>query len=148
LNAARATLGLGTLEHVLDQFRAAKVELLATSRSFDFPCDALPEHVRYVGPQIGDPHWAQQWTSPWPDSDPRPLVTVAFSTTFHNHAGVLQKVIDALAPLQVRALITLGGSIKANELRASDNCALVESAPHSVVMPQSAFVVTHGGHGT
>lgn len=148
LNAARAELGLGALEHLLDQFDAAKVELLATARAFDFPTDSLPAKVRYVGPQIGDPHWAKPWTSPWPASDERPLVTVGFSTTFQNHAGVLQNVIDALAPLPVRVLVTLGGSIKESDLRPSGNCVLVESAPHSVVMREAAAVVTHGGHGT
>jgi MGT family glycosyltransferase len=148
LNAARASLGLSALEHLLDQFRSATVELLATSRAFDFPSDSLPSKVRYVGPQIGDPHWARPWTSPWPKSDARPLVTVGFSTTFQNHAGVLQNVIDALEPLPARVLITLGGSISRDELRAGDNCILVESAPHSVVMREAAAVVTHGGHGT
>ena len=52
------------------------------------------------------------------------------------------------APLPVRVLVTLGGSIDRNALRAADNCVLVDSAPHSVVMPLAAFVVTHGGHGT
>jgi MGT family glycosyltransferase len=148
LNAARASLGLDPLDHLLDQFRAAEAELLATSRAFDFPCTDLPGRVRYVGPQIGDPHWAQKWTSPWPECDKRPLVAVAFSTTFQNHAGVLQKVIDALAPLPARVLVTLGGSIKAGELKPAANCVLVESAPHSQVMREAAFVVTHGGHGT
>jgi MGT family glycosyltransferase len=148
LNAARAALGLGALTHLLDQFRPATVKLLATSRAFDFPADRLPDKVRYVGPQIGDPHWARPWSSPWPESDRRPLVSVGFSTTFQNHAGVLQNVIDALAPLPARALVTLGGSIKAGELRASENCVLVESAPHSVVMREASVVVTHGGHGT
>src|SRR5215472_9419440 len=148
LNAARAALGLQPLEHLLDQLHAAEAELLGTARAFDFPCSELPDRVRYVGPQIGDPHWAQKWSSPWPASGQRPLVTVGFSTTFQNHSGVLQKVIDALAPLPVRVLVTLGGSIKAGELRSADNCILLESAPHSVVMRESAFVVTHGGHGT
>ncbi|HWE97229.1 MAG TPA: glycosyltransferase [Tepidisphaeraceae bacterium] len=148
LNTARAELGLGGLEHLLDQFHAARVELLATSRAFDFPCDSLPTRVRYTGPQIADPKWAQPWTPPWPATDTRPLVAVGFSTTFQNHAAVLQNVIDALAPLPTRVLITLGGSIKANELRASDNCVLVESAPHSAVMRDAAVVITHGGHGT
>jgi MGT family glycosyltransferase len=148
LNAARASLDLAPLQHLVDQFRAAKVELLATSQAFDFPSTGLPENVRYVGPQVGDPNWAQPWKSPWANSDQRPLVTIGFSTTFQNHAGVLQKVIDALAPLPVRVLVTLGGSIKSDELHASENCVLAESAPHSVVMRESAFVVTHGGHGT
>jgi UDP:flavonoid glycosyltransferase YjiC (YdhE family) len=80
--------------------------------------------------------------------DARALVTVGFSTTFQNHAGVLQKVIDALAPLPARVLVTLGGSIEAGELRARDNCVVVESAPHGAVMREAALVVTHGGYGT
>lgn len=48
----------------------------------------------------------------------------------------------------MRVLVTLGGSIKRSELRAANNCVLVDTAPHSVVMPEAAFVVTHGGHGT
>lgn len=148
LNAARASLGLRPLNHVIEQFLAARVELLATSRAFDFPCHDLPSRVRYVGPQIADPHWAKSWASPWPETDSRLLVSVGFSTTFQNHAGVLQKVIDACATLPVRVLVTLGGSIKRAELRPGDNCVLVESAPHSTVMRQAALVVTHGGHGT
>ena len=148
LNSARASLGLAPLEHLLDQFKAAAVELLATSRAFDFPAERLPSRVRYVGPLMGDPHWARPWKSPWAKSDQRPLVTVGFSTTFQNHAAVLQNVVDALAPLPARVLVTLGGSVKAEHLRPADNCVLVESAPHSVVMRESAFVVTHGGHGT
>jgi MGT family glycosyltransferase len=148
LNGARASLGLEPLNSLLEQFAVAESELLATSRAFDFPCTDLPGHVKYVGPQIGDPHWAQKWNSPWPASDKRPLVTVGFSTTFQNHAAVLQKVIDALAPLPVRVLVTLGGSIKRNELKPAQNCVLAESAPHSQVMKEAAFVITHGGHGT
>jgi MGT family glycosyltransferase len=148
LNAARAALGLGPLQHLLDQLKSAKVELLATSQAFDFPADSLPAKVRYVGPQVGDPTWARPWVSPWPASDTRPLVAVGFSTTFQNHAAVLQNVIDALAPLPVRVLVTLGGSVHPGELRPAGNCLVVESAPHSQVMAAATLAVTHGGHGT
>lgn len=148
VNAARILLGLPPLEHVLDQFEAAELTLLATSRAFDFPAHSLPDKIRYVGPQIGDPAWARPWISPWPASDARPLVTVSFSTTFQNHAGVLQKVIDALAELPVRVLVTLGGSISKSDLQPGGNCVLVESAPHSLVMKDAAVVINHGGHGT
>lgn len=148
LNAARAELGLLPLGHLLEQFEAAQKELLATSRAFDFPADSLPEKVRYVGPQLADPAWSASWISPWTGDDARPLVAVGFSTTFQNHAGVLQKIIDALEPLPVRVLVTLGGAIRENELRSGTNCVLVDSAPHSEVMAQSALFITHGGHGT
>ena len=148
LNEARAALGLPPLEHLLDQLRSATVELLATSRAFDFPAERLPEKVRYVGPQIADPNWASPWKSPWPASDTRPLVSVGFSTTFQNHRGVLQNIIDALAPLPVHVLVTLGGSIEPGELVPASNCVVVDSAPHSQVMREASLVITHGGHGT
>ncbi len=148
LNAARAALGLAPLAHVMDQLKAAELELLGTSRAFDFPAAPLPSRVRYVGPLLADPGWARAWTSPWPAADPRPLVVVAFSTTFQNHAGVLQKVIDALAILPVHALVTLGGSIDRGELHGAANCVILDSAPHSALIPQAALTVTHGGHGT
>jgi MGT family glycosyltransferase len=148
INQMRATLGLGPLDHLLRQYDAAVCELLPTSAAYDFAPTEPSTRVRYVGPQLGDPGWAREWTSPWPASDTRPLVVVGFSTTFQNQGGVLQRTIDALATLPVRVLVTLGGSIDRDALRAADNCVVVDSAPHSVVMPKAAFVVTHGGHGT
>ncbi len=148
LNATRAALGLKPLQHLEDQHLAAERLLLGTSRAFDFAPDELPPHVRYVGPQIDDPAWAEPWQSPWPAGDERPLVLVGFSTSFQNHVGVLQKIIDAAAELRVRLLVTLGHAIAPEELRPAANCALVRTAPHNQVMRKAALVVTHGGHGT
>lgn len=148
LNDARAAIGLGPLARVFDQFDEAELELLATARAFDFPSDRLPERVRYVGPQLAEPSWARPWRSPWPQDDPRPMIAVSFSTTFQNHGAVLQKVIDALAPLPARVLVTLGQSIAPDRLRPADNCVIIESAPHGEVMRCAALAVTHGGHGT
>jgi UDP:flavonoid glycosyltransferase YjiC (YdhE family) len=147
-NQTRATLGLAPLDDLLGQYDAAMYELLATSQAYDFPATEPSSRVRYVGPQLVARQRAQQWSSPWPAPDTRPLVVVGFSTTFQNHAGVLQRTIDALATLSVRVRVTLGDSIDRSERRAADNCVVVDSAPHSVVMPQAAFVVTPGGRGT
>ena len=122
--------------------------LLATSPAFDFAPEVLPDHIRYVGPQLGEPSWAAPWTSPWAPDDARPLVLVSFSTTFQNQAALLQRVADALAGLPVRGLITLGGSIRRDELTAPANVHLADSAPHDALMREAALVVTHGGHGT
>ncbi|MGE0718563.1 MAG: glycosyltransferase, partial [Alphaproteobacteria bacterium] len=78
----------------------------------------------------------------------RPLVLVSFSTTFQNHLGPLQRVIDALATLPVKAVVTLGGSIYADEVEPAPNVALLGSAPHAPIMAEAAVVVCHGGHGT
>jgi MGT family glycosyltransferase len=148
VNAARQTLGLEPLERVLDQPLRAERLLLGTARAFDFAPDGLPSHVRYVGPQLDDPAWAEPWVSPWPADDRRPLVLVGFSTTFQNHAAVLQRVADAMRGLPVRALITLGDTIEPSQIRAGGNVKLVRSAPHNEVMREAQIVVTHGGHGT
>ena len=147
LNAARADLGLRPIANVAD-LAAATVNWLATARAFDFAPATLPAHVRYAGPQITDPDWAAAWTSPWPQSDRRPLVLVGFSTTFQNHLGVLQRVMDAASELPLRLLVTTGPAISPSELAAPANAVVVESAPHTAVMPLAALVVTHGGHGT
>jgi MGT family glycosyltransferase len=148
LNAARAALGLPPLADVLDQLAAAEALLLGTARAFDFAPETLPPNIRYVGPQLDDPAWAEPWTSPWPPDDGRPLVLAGFSTSFQDHAGVLQRVIDAAAGLPVRLLVTLGAAIEPGELRPAPNSVLVRSAPHNAAMREAAAVVTHGGHGT
>ena len=148
LNRARVALGLKPLDRVVDQFARCNLYLIGTARAFDFPSTDLPPYVRYTGPLIRAPLHVRSWSSPWPESDPRPLIVIGFSTTFQNHVACLQRVIDACADLPVRTLVTLGGAVYASELRAAANTAIVESAPHDVIMRSASLVVTHGGHGT
>ncbi|MDB5452262.1 MAG: hypothetical protein JWO33_840 [Caulobacteraceae bacterium] len=148
VNATRRHLGLEPLAHLADQADAAEAVLLGTARAFDFAPATPSSRVRYVGPQLDQPAWAEPWVSPWPVDDARPLVMVGFSTTFQNHGAVLQRIADALGQLPVRGLITLGDTIYPSEIQPPPNVALVHSARHDLVMEQAAVVVTHGGHGT
>ena len=148
LNAARAHFRLAPLAHLADQWDAAAAHWLGTARAFDFAGAELRPNMRYAGPLFGDPVWAEAWRSPWAPDDRRPLIVAGFSTSFQNHAGVLQRLIDAAATLPVRLLVTLGGSIEREELRPAANAAVVESAPHLELFREASVVVTHGGHGT
>jgi MGT family glycosyltransferase len=148
LNAARTALGLPGVAHLADQWDAAEVHWLGTARAFDFPGAQLKTNMRYAGPLVGDPAWAEPWRSPWPARDARPLVLVGFSTSFQDHAGILQSVVEAASALPLRALVTLGGAIRPDEVRGTENCVVVQSAPHTQVMAEASLVVTHGGHGT
>lgn len=150
INALRADLGLDPLGHVLDQAVRARYQLLLTSPAFDFPAD-LPANVRYVGPVLDDPSWAEvgpadaAWSPP-PGDDP--LVLVALSSTFQDQGGTLQRIVDGLADLPVRGLVTTGPGLDPGVVRAPANVAVVRAAPHHAVLPHTAVVVTHGGHGT
>ncbi len=148
LNAARAQLALPPLGSLMEQLRPARRVLIGISRHFDFAPEGDHGRFAYVGPQLDDLAWAGEWQSPWPQDDARPLALVGFSTTFQNHIAVLQRVIDALATLPVRALVTLGPAIRPEELTPAANTVLVRSAPHNAVLKEANLVVTHGGHGT
>jgi MGT family glycosyltransferase len=146
LNALRHRFDLPPVVHFLDQIARARRQLVLTSASFDFPA-RLPDNVRYVGPVLDEPVWAESapWTAPAGDG---PLVLVALSSTFQNQIDCLQRIVDALSSMPVRALVTTGPAIEAGALRPSPNVAIVERAPHREVLSQAALVITHGGHGT
>ncbi len=146
LNALRGGYGLAPLAHYQGQVHRARRELVMTSPAFDFPA-ALPANARYVGPVLDDPVWADApgWTPPPGDG---PLVLVAMSTTFQDQTGSLQRVVDALATLPVRAVVTTGPALDPDMLTAPGNVTVVAAAPHREVLRHAALVVTHGGHGT
>lgn len=148
LNAARQAVGLTPLAHPFKQMMRANRVLVLTSPAFDFVPRWLPDNVRYVGPQLDDPAWAEPWQSPWSSADDRPLVVVSLSTTFQNQASTLQRVIDALGQLRVRGLVTLGPTLDEQIFRVPGNVVLRRSVPHSQVLGDAAVMVTHAGHGT
>jgi MGT family glycosyltransferase len=148
LNLARAALGLRPLTRLVDQLEVASRTLLATARAFDFAPEVLPPGVDYLGPELEEAAWAGAWHSPFLPHDRRPLALVSFSTTFQNHGGALQRVIDAIAGLNIRAVVTLGGSVPRGALRGAANVVLMDKAPHRPIMAEASLVVTHGGHGT
>jgi MGT family glycosyltransferase len=145
LNRARASLGLEPLDRLLEQFERPERVLALTGAAFDFPA-ALPANVRYVGPQLDDPGWAEPWSAP--DGDGRPLVLVAMSTTFMDHVDLLQRAVTALGSLPVRGLVTTGPVVDPEQIDAPDGVTVVRSAPHREVLAHADVLLTHGGHGT
>jgi MGT family glycosyltransferase len=145
LNALRRQYGLAPVSHTLDQLRAARRQLVQTSAEFDFPW-TLPANVRYVGPVLDDPVWAQ---TPWmPPAGDAPLVLVAMSSTFQDQVGCLQRVLDALGTLKIRGVMTAGPAIDVTELTSPANVTILERASHQQILQHAALLITHGGHGT
>jgi MGT family glycosyltransferase len=75
-------------------------------------------------------------------------VLVGMSSTYMDHADVLQRAATALGSLPVRGLVTTGPSIPVDAIDAPANVTVVERAPHRDVLRRAAAVVTHAGHGT
>ena len=103
LNSTRGALGLPPLAHVWDQVdRAARV-LLLTAESFDFPA-LRPPNVRYVGPVLDDPDWADTPAVDLPPGD-EPLVLVGLSgSRIRGGPELLHRVVDGLSLTPFRRL--------------------------------------------
>jgi MGT family glycosyltransferase len=148
VNAARSAQGLAPLSSFYDQALSADLIVVLSSPEFDYAAPSVPANVRYVGPVLDDPDWAEPWTSPWPAPDSRPLVLVGFSSTYQNQGAVLRRVVEALSALPVRAVVTVGQMLDAAEVTSSDNVVVVGSAPHRQILADASLVVSHCGHGT
>ncbi|MBF5041518.1 glycosyltransferase family 1 protein [Aggregicoccus sp. 17bor-14] len=147
LNAQRSALGLRPLAHFYEQWLTATRLLVQTSPAFDFPV-RLPPNAVYVGPELEDPAWTERSSAPWEPGDARPLVLVSLGSTFQNQQGPTARLIEAVAPLPVRALVTTGGQLTPRELPSAPNVVTVSSVPHAAVLPQAALMACHGGHGS
>lgn len=145
LNRIRASLDLRPLDRLLEQYERPDRVLALTGAAFDFPAQ-LPGNVRYVGPQLDEPAWADTWTPP--DDHDCPFVLVAMSTTFMDHVDQLQRAVTAVGNLAVRGLVTTGPAIDPDQIDAPDGVNVVRSAPHGAVLAHTDVLVTHGGHGT
>ena len=145
LNEVRRENGAAPVSSVLESFERADRLLLMTSRSFEYETFSPPPNVRLVGPRLDDPAWAGEWTPPAGDD---PLVLVGMSSTFMDHADVLQRATTALGDLPVRGLVTTGPAIPVDAIDAPSNVTVVERAPHSQVLRHASAVLTHAGHGT
>jgi MGT family glycosyltransferase len=148
LNAVRETLGLARVMDRRDSVERSHAILAFTYEAFDTAPQAPLRQLHYVGPLACLPQRLPPYAFPWPTSDARPLILVSYSTVHQNQGAILQRIADAVAPLPVRVLLTLGAGIAADELRLPANVVAETFVPHAVVLPAARLVVTHAGHGT
>ena len=147
LNDVRAEHGLTPLEDWNDQVRGVRAIYVMTAPELDFSSKAqLPPNVHYVGPAF-EP-FEKEWESPWPSENADPLVLISFSTSYMNQRALAQHVLDAVAGLRVRALLTAGPALDPSQLRIPDNARSVAFLSHRTVLPQAALVITHAGWQT
>jgi MGT family glycosyltransferase len=147
LNRARTLLGLPPLRSPFEQYDRATRVLVLTSSAFDYQAHRLPSNVRYVGTPFDDAG-VPSWTLPWPPEDGRPLVLVSLSTLDQGQGTVMLRVIESLASLPVRGLVTLGPALDPAQFKAPPNVRVETFVPHSAVLPHATAMVTQAGLGT
>ncbi|MBI3200684.1 MAG: glycosyltransferase family 1 protein [Myxococcales bacterium] len=148
LNGARALHGLDPVRSTYEQILKPDVTLVLTTPAFDFVSPHLPEKAKYVGPMLDDPSWAAPVTSPNPAGEAKPLVLVSLSSIYQDQVETLRNIVAGLASLPVRAIVTLGESVRAEEVQGCENVRVLVSAPHTELLKETSVLVTHSGHGT
>jgi MGT family glycosyltransferase len=147
LNRVRAEHGLTPLEHWEDQLLGVRAIYVMTAPELDFSSKSqLPTNVHYVGPAF-EPY-ENDWESPWPKENTDPLVLISFSTSYMNQGELAQRVLDAVAGLRVRALLTAGPALDTGDLRIPSNARSVAFVPHRTVLPHASLAITHAGWQT
>jgi len=140
LNRARSRWGLEPVTEPRQTWDTAPCVLVASARALDLPNP--PTNVVHVGPLQDDDAAAGHLPAG------RPLVVVSFSTSRFAPARPVQSVLDALAELPVRGLLTTGEHLDRAALTVPRNVAVERYVPHRLVLSRADLVVTHGGHGT
>jgi UDP:flavonoid glycosyltransferase YjiC (YdhE family) len=115
--------------------------LVATDRELD-PAKQrrLPVNVRHTGV-------AQAPARPAAPSA-KPLILISLSTLyFEGQSAALQAIVDAVAQLPVRAVVT-AGAIPLHELSTPPDMEVHHYLPHEEIMPKASLVIGHGGHST
>ena len=147
LNDVRAEHGLPPLKDWNDQVRGVRAIYVMTAPELDFSSNAqLPANVHYVGSAF-EP-FEKEWESLWPSENADPLVLISFSSSYMNQRALAQRVLDAVAGLRVRALLTAGPALDPSQLRLPDNARCVAFVLHRTVLPHAALVITHAGWQT
>ena len=170
----RVALGLAAVEALSIDLSAAAVD--AARAELGLPPDPAGDRMRdtpwltMLPEALEDPTVATPWPTHrfrpgvpaeapplpdwWPGNDERALVYVTFgSVTAGEHLpyypALYRAAIDALRPLPVRALLTIGDRRDLAELGPLPaNVHVEEWVTQDAVLPHAAAIVGHGGHGT
>ncbi len=120
-----------------------------TLGAFDGDSATAWPHVVHGAPVLTTERRAVPVELPWAVDDPTPIVLLSFSTVPEQRSPeMLQRALDAIAPLPVHVVATTGGTVDPQELAGPANTHLLEFADHDALMRRASRVVGHGGHGT
>jgi UDP:flavonoid glycosyltransferase YjiC (YdhE family) len=146
LNETRRRVGLPELAR---QYGGISEDLclVATFPQLEYP-RAWPHGVHVTGPVAWEPPTDQVEVPP----GDAPLVLIAPSTSQDRQERLLRAALEGLAGLPVRVLAARNRHPGRPGVEWSPavpaNASVVDWVSYSQVMPQSAIVVCHGGHGT
>jgi UDP:flavonoid glycosyltransferase YjiC (YdhE family) len=110
----------------------------------------FPPNTSNVGP-ITDPNPGPPLSTRMTEllTEPgKPWVLLSLGTTLQDQGTTLPGILEAVARLPIRVLLTLGDVLPPDTINPPPNVTACGYIPHDLLMPYMAAVVSHGGLGT
>lgn len=146
-NTHRVGLGVPPVERLADIHDACACAIVAVPKQFE-PDVSDAANVLRIGPVLDAPPLCGDIDEVDVRDGSRPLVLVSLSTSDQGQADLLQRCVDGVAQLPVRAIVTTGMSIDPASVKAGANTQVVRYVPHATILPSASLVITHAGLGT
>jgi UDP:flavonoid glycosyltransferase YjiC (YdhE family) len=110
----------------------------------------LPPNTLDVGP-ISDPNPSPPLRAGLTEllAEPgQPWVLLSLGTTLQDQARALPRILEAVARLPIRVLLTLDSGLHPSVINPPANVTVCGFVPHDLLLPHMAAVVSHGGLST
>jgi UDP:flavonoid glycosyltransferase YjiC (YdhE family) len=146
-NAHRADLGLPAIQRLGDIHDACARAIVAVPRELE-PDASDAANVLRIGAVLDAPPLLHEIDEVDVRDGSEPLILVSLSTSDQGQADLLQRCVDGVAQLPVRAIVTTGVSIDPASVKAGTNTQVVRYVPHARILPAASLVITHAGLGT
>jgi UDP:flavonoid glycosyltransferase YjiC (YdhE family) len=142
LAATHRLLGLAAAPDGLAAWEAPELVLVTAPGWLDIDCGA-PPNVLHAGP-LSVAVGSERSTD-----GHRPRILLTFSTTvMDGQAALIERVGEAVADLDLDAVLTLGPAVDPASVQVPDRVDVVDFADHDRLMPGCSAVIGHGGLGT
>lgn len=146
-NATRSRLGLAPAKSHSDLLAFAETLLVAAPELLE-PEGQGDARAIHAGPMYVEGAWGGTAEVPAGEA---PLVVGCAGTAATDPAmelDLLQRIVDAIASLEYRGLVSVPGYLDRSRLTEPDGVALVDYVDHPAVLPHADALVTHAGLGS
>jgi vancomycin aglycone glucosyltransferase len=148
INRGRATLGLEALSSPTSQLLKGRTILAADSDLGPLPDDAPKGAVSTDAWVLDEPGTLDPRVAAFLQQGPAPIYIGFGSMIAPRSPKLVEQAVAAVRAAGGRALIAGGWAALERHTEEADDVLIVDNLPHSLIFPQVAVAVHHGGAGT
>ncbi len=148
INRGRATLGLASLDHPISQILKGPTILAADRDLGPLPDDAPKCAMSTDAWVLEEPGTLEGRVEAFLQQGPAPIYIGFGSMIAPRAPELVRQAVAAVRAVGRRAIIAGGWATLEAHIQEADDLLTIDNVPHSLIFPQVAAAVHHGGAGT